>query len=488
MDQTQPTASACPDPDRRFPTASEKKITLFIAILAGFLTPFDTSAVNIALPAIDAEFGMSAVSLSWISTAYLLSTAIFLVPFGKLSDIYGRRKIFLIGISIFTLASFLSPFAPETGILIGMRVLQGIGAAMIFGTCMAILTATFPAGERGKAIGIYIVSPYLGLSLGPLIGGSLTQYLGWRSIFYINVPIGLLAIALICWKLHREQPDCPDEKFDLAGSVIYGLAIIAIMYGISILPETVGFVLVVLGICGIALFASYELHTENPVLEIRLFTKNRVFAFSNITALISYAATFAITFLLSLDLQYTKGLSPQDAGLILIVQPLVQMTFAPISGRLSDRFETRYLASAGMGLVTTGLFLLIFLNEGTPIWYLVICQLILGAGFGIFVSPNSNAIMSSVGHEYYGVASATMSAMRLLGQMISMGCAIMLFALIIGPVQITPQYYPQFTLCMHISFLIFCCLCGAGIIFSLMRGEKHKGAEGRSATLSVHTR
>lgn len=482
MDTIKQTNHSSPNPGGSFVTVSEKKITLFIAILAGFLTPFDTSAVNIALPAIDAEFGMSAVSLSWISTAYLLSTAIFLVPFGKLSDSYGRQKIFLFGIGIFTVASFLSTLASATGILIAMRIVQGIGAAMIFGTCMAILTATFPAGERGKAIGIYIVSPYLGLSLGPLIGGVLTHYLGWRSIFYINVPIGLLAIALICWKCRTEQVDCPNEKFDLTGSVLYGLAIIAIMYGISVLPTATGLTFVAAGIGGIAFFAAYELRTEHPILEIRLFTKNRVFAFSNITALISYAATFAITFLLSLDLQYTKGLSPQDAGLVLIVQPLVQMTFAPVSGRLSDRFEARYLASFGMGLVTLGLFLLVFLNEGTSIWYLVLCQLILGTGFGIFVSPNSNAIMSSVGHEYYGIASATMSAMRLLGQMLSMGCAIMLFALIIGPAQITPEYFPQFTLCMHISFLIFCGLCAAGTIFSLLRGSPGKNTNATVVT------
>lgn len=460
---------ACHIPDTN--SSSEKRVVLFIAVLAGFITPFDGSAVNIALPTIGAEFHMTAIGLSWVATAYLLSSAVFLVPFGKIADIYGRKKIFLYGLAIFSFASLLMTMVTSTEMFIGVRVIQGLGSAMIFGTGAAILTSVFPPGERGKALGIYITAVYLGLSLGPFLGGIMTQYLGWRSIFLVNVPIGIAAVLLILWKLKGEWAECKGEKFDLIGSVIYGIAIIAVMYGFSSLPDFKGAVLIVAGILGVILFALYEMKIPSPVLEIRLLTKNRIFALSNIAALINYSATFAVTFLLSLDLQYTKGFTPEHAGFILISQPVVQALISPISGRLSDRIEPQIVASVGMALTAVGLFFLSFLNETTPLYHLVLILLVLGAGFGLFSSPNTNAIMSSVEKKFYGVASGMNGTMRLLGQMLSMGIAMMIFSLVIGPVEITPEYYPQFILSLHYAFSLFTVLCIIGIFASLARGK-----------------
>ncbi|MFH0966121.1 MAG: MFS transporter [Methanobacteriota archaeon] len=448
-----------------------RRVVLFIAVLAGFITPFDGSAVNIALPVIGAEFSMDAISLSWIATAYLLASAVFLVPFGKIADIYGRKKIFMYGIAIFSISSLLMTMVPSTGMLILIRVLQGIGSAMIFGTGVALLTGIFPPGERGKVLGIYITSVYFGLSVGPFLGGILTDHLGWRSIFMINVPIGILAILLIIWKLNGEWAECQGERFDRIGSVIYGCSLIAVMYGFSLLPTFTGEILIGTGIIlGIA-FAMYESRISFPVLDLHLFSGNRIFLFSNMAALINYSATYAITFLLSLDLQYTKGFTPEHAGFILIAQPVVMAIFSPLSGRLSDRIEPGRVASAGMALTTLGLFLLIFLTDITPVWYVIISLIILGTGFGFFTSPNTNAVMSSVEKRYYGVASGTLATMRLLGQMLSMGFAMMLFAIYIGPVQITPEYYPLFMESLHIAFIFFTILCGIGILFSLVRGN-----------------
>ena len=452
-------------------TDIEKKIVLLIAVLAGFLTPFDGSAVNIALPTIGTEFHMDAISLSWIATAYLLAAALFLVPFGKIADIYGRKKVFLYGIAIFSLASFVMTMVPSTGYFVAIRVVQGLGSAMIFGTGIAILTSVFPPGERGRALGIYITAVYFGLSVGPFLGGVLTQELGWRSIFFVNVPIGIAAIALITTKLRGEWAECAGEPFDIVGSVIYGAALIAVMLGFSVLPDMTGILLIAAGTITFFCFAWYEAKIPFPVLNIGLLTKNQVFAFSNIAALINYSATYSVMFLLSLDLQYTKGFSPEHAGLILVAQPFVQALFSPIAGKLSDRIEPRIVASVGMGLTAAGLFLLIFLTETTPLWYILISIIILGAGFGLFSSPNTNAIMSSVEKKYYGVASGMNGTMRLLGQMLSMGIAMMLFAIIIGPVEITPQYYPQFIASVHVGFIIFTVLCVAGIFFSLIRGK-----------------
>ncbi|TGC09224.1 MFS transporter [Methanolobus halotolerans] len=450
---------------------TEKQIVLLIAILAGFITPFDGSAVNIALPTIGAEFHMDAIALSWVATAYLLSSAVFLVPFGKIADIYGRKKVFLYGITIFTIASLAMTMVPSTETLISIRVVQGLGSAMIFGTGLAIVTSVFPPGERGTALGIYITAVYIGLSSGPFIGGLMTQHLGWRSIFLVNVPIGVSTILLIIWKLKGEWVECSGERFDLTGSVLYGLAVISVMYGLSVLPDLKGVSLMVAGIAGVILFAFYEMQILSPVLDIRLLTRNRVFALSNLSALISYSATFAVTFLLSLDLQYTKGFTPQSAGLILIVQPVVQAMISPIAGRLSDKVEPRLIASAGMGLTATGLFLLIFVTGTTPVWYMMIALLVLGTGFGFFSSPNTNVIMSSVDKRFYGVASGMTGTMRLLGQMLSMGVAMMILAIVTGPVMITPEYYPQFTASLQYAFILFAILCIAGVFASLARGK-----------------
>jgi EmrB/QacA subfamily drug resistance transporter len=454
-----------------------KHIVLSIAILAGFLTPFDGSAVNIALPAMGAEFHMDAIALSWIATAYLLAAALFLVPIGKIADIYGRKRIFLYGIAIFSLASFIMTMVPSTNMLIAVRIIQGFGGAMIFGTSIAILTSVFPPGERGKALGIYITAVYFGLTIGPFLGGILTENLGWRSIFFVNVPIGIITCLLIMWKLEGEWAECDGEHFDLIGSVIYASALVCVMYGFSLVPAITGMVLIAAG-CAIGiLFTLYEMRIPMPVLDMRLLTKNRVFAFSNLAALISYSATFAVTFLLSLDLQYTKDFSPEQAGLILIVQPAVMALVSPLAGRLSDRIDPQIVASTGMMFSAFGLFLLAFLVESTPLWYLLVCLVVLGAGLGMFSSPNTNAIMSSVEKRYYGVASGMNGTMRLLGQMLSMGVAMMLFALLIGRVEITPEYYPQFVTSLHYAFVLFTVLCIFGIAASLKRGKRQAVSE-----------
>lgn len=450
---------------------TEKQIVLMIAILAGFITPFDGSAVNIALPTLGAEFHMDAISLSWIATAYLLSSAIFLVPFGKIADIYGRKKVFLYGITIFSLASLAMTMVPSTEMLIAIRVFQGLGSAMIFGTGVAIVTSVYPPGERGKALGIYITSVYIGLSTGPFLGGIMTQHFGWRSIFFVNVPIGLLAIVLILWKLKGEWAECRGEKFDLTGSLIYGLSVVAVMYGFSLLPEIEGAFLLAAGIIGSIFFILYEKRIRFPVLDMNLLTKNRVFALSNLSALINYSATYAVTFLLSLDLQYTKGFTAEHAGFILIAQPVFQAMVSPLAGRLSDRIEPRLIASTGMALTAIGLFFLTFISEMTPIWYMICILIVLGIGFGLFSSPNTNVIMSSVDKRFYGVASGMNGTMRLLGQMLSMGIAMMIFAVVTGPVEITPEYFPQFVASLHYAFILFTIFCIVGIFMSLVRGK-----------------
>jgi EmrB/QacA subfamily drug resistance transporter len=414
---------------------------------------------------------MNAVFLGWVATAYILASATCLLPFGRLADIYGRKRVLTYGIFIFTIASLLLAFAPSATVLIALRALQGIGGAMIFTTGIAILTSVFPMGERGKALGINAAATYLGLSLGPVLGGLLTQHFGWRSIFLVVVPLGATIIALIFTKLKGEWAEARGERFDLTGSVIYGLALTGIIYGFSLLPAKLGMWLIIIGASGIFAFVQREAKVGSPLLDINLFRKNRGFAFSNLAVLLNYSAAYAVSFLLSLYLQYIKGLSPQSAGLTLVAMPAVQAGFSPVAGRLSDRIEPRILASVGMGLIAIGLSLFIFLGENTSLGFIIASLILIGFGFGFFASPNTNAIMSSVDQRFYGVASATLATMRQVGMSFSMGIAMLLFAIYIGRVEIIPQYYPLFLSSTKIAFIIFTALCSGGIFASLVRGK-----------------
>ena len=453
-----------------FDTAT-KRSALLVFTLSSFLTPFMGSSVNIALPAMGNDFAIDAVLLSWVATAYLLTAAMFLVPLGRLADIRGRRKIYIVGISTYTLFSFLCGISDSATSLILARIFQGVGSAMIFGTGIAILTSVFPANERGRVLGITVAAVYAGLSAGPFIGGLLTEYFGWRSVFLSNVPVGLLIIVVVFWKLKGEWAEAKGERFDLTGSIIYSASLVPIMYGFSLLPELTGLWLLIIGIFGIVLFVRWELRVDHPVFNMKLLKENRVFRFSSIAALLNYAATHAVTFLLSLYLQYIKGYGAEAAGIILVSQPIIMAAASPFAGRLSDKIEPRVIASIGMALVVVGLIMLVFMNQGSPVGFLIASLIVLGLGFGLFSSPNMNAIMGSVERKSYGVASGTVGTMRLLGQMFSMGIATLIFAVYIGRIQITPETHDQFLTAARVAFVVFAALCFVGIFASLARGK-----------------
>jgi len=448
-----------------------KIIALLVASIASFFTPFMGTSVNIALPTIGATFGADAIMLNWVVNGFLLAAAIFSVPFGRLCDIHGRKKIFTYGIIVFTIGSTLCALAPSAQALIIFRVLQGIGTAMIFVTALAMVTSVFPPKERGKAIGINVAAVYIGLSLGPVLGGLITQYLGWRALFALMIPFGILVILLVVWKLKAEWIESAGEKFDYIGSIFYSIGLFFIMYGFSEINTLMGAAMLMVGLGLMLVFFRWELKTESPVFNVRLFTENVTFTFSSVAALINYSATFAVTLLLSYYLQYIKALDPQSAGLVLVAQPLVMVVVAPLAGRLSDSYDARILATAGMTIVTLGLASLTFLNLATPIWLIIISLGLLGLGFGLFSSPNTNVIMGSVQRRFYGVASATVSTMRLVGQTMSIGIATLIFAVMLGRVQISPEHYSTLLSSIHTCFIIFSVICAVGIYASWKRGD-----------------
>lgn len=448
-----------------------KRSVLVVTAFAAFLTPFLSSAINLALPAISRDFNTSALQLGWIASSFILSSAIFLLPFGRLADIHGRKKVFTIGIMLFTFSSFLILFSWSFVSLLVFRIFQGISGAMIFGTSLAILTSVFGPGERGKAMGINITAVYTGLSSGPVIGGLLTQYFGWRSIFAFLIPVGVISLYLIFRKMNTEWSEAKGEKFDWRGSVIYGISLASFIYGFSKLPSNAGWIFLGTGFLLGIFFILFEKNISNPVFDIQLVLRNKVFAFSGIAALIHYSATSATGFFLSLYLQYIKGFDARTSGLIMISQPLMMALLSSSAGKLSDKYNPGIIASYGMGMTATGLILLCFVDSNSPVYLIIGLLILMGTGFAMFSSPNSNAIMSSVEKRHLGVASSVVGTMRMIGQMLSMGIAMMLISLYMGQKPIAQETYPQFIAGMRTGFIIFSGLCIIGIFASLARNN-----------------
>jgi len=448
-----------------------RNLILAVVVVSSFITPFLGSSVNIALPVMGQYFSMTAVQLSWVAMSFLLSSAVFLVPLGRLADLVGRVKIFVYGTLIVSVSSFLCAWSVTTELLIASRVLQSIGSAMMFGTNMAIITSVFPPNQRGKAIGINVTAVYLGLSLAPLLGGFLTQSLGWKSIFWISGGLGLLVGLTALMLLRIRTAERGPEPFDMRGALLYVVAMSLFMFGLSRLPDFSAIILTLIGGILLLAFGWIELRTASPVFNMHLLLKNRVFGLSNLAALINYATTFAVTFILSLYLQYIIGLSPRDAGMLLVVQPGLMAIVASFSGKLSDRIQPGRIASAGMVVITAGLVLLLFLKEDTSTVYLITSLFLMGTGFGLFSSPNTNAIMSSVDKPQLGTASATVATMRLTGQMVSMALATLVIHIYIGQAQITPQNHDLFLKTIPVIFGIFISLNLVGIWASLARNS-----------------
>ncbi|MBP2654797.1 MAG: major facilitator superfamily 1 [Firmicutes bacterium] len=446
---------------------SMDKIVLIIVMVTSFVTPFSASAVTIALPTIGAEFQADAVRLSWIIGVFLLATAACLLPFGRLSDIVGRKRVFAVGVALFTLSSFLSGFSWSMMTLILFRVVQGIASAMIFSTGMAIVSLVYPAETRGKAMGYIAAAVYIGLSLGPVLGGLLNYYVGWRSIFYFTALLSGFATLLTIWQLKGEWISDKGEKFDKIGSLGYMIALIFMLYGLSEITRASWAKYVMgAGVCLLLVFLYYQWTQESPLFPIRLFFNNQVFAFSNLAAMINYSATFAISFLLSLYLQVIMGYDSQISGIILLVQPLIMAFVSPFAGSLSDRIEPAIISSCGMGLSTMGLAYFIFITTETSLWMIIADLALIGFGFALFSSPNNNAIMGSVEKKFLGAAASALGTMRLIGQALSMAIVTLLLSGNAG-MSSDGQLVQDF----HLAFIIFTIICGIGVFPSLVRGK-----------------
>lgn len=441
-----------------------------VSVITSLMTAFMGSALNLSIPHMGDYFGASATTVSWIITGYMLSIASMSVPFGKLADTTGRRRIFLMGIMGFTLSCGLATVAWEIWFILILRVIQGISAAMIFATNTAILLSIFPPGERGKVLGNLTAGVYVGLSAGPVIGGMLNHYLGWQSIFLVSCVMGTVAFIIAFRHLPKQEKLEVEKKHDVLGNILYIAMILCVMVGFSgISTVKYSWVLLILGAMLTGAFVLVELRATNPVIQVRIFRKNPVYTLSNLTALMNYSATFAIGYLGSLYLQLIMGYTSRAAGLILIAQPVVMAILSPVAGRWSDRIAPYKLASLGMVFCAVGLVIFAFVGAHWPLWVIVMALLVTGMGFALFSSPNTNAVMSCVKRENYGIASSILTTMRSLGQSSGMAVVtlIMGFSMKNTPLSEAP---PEVLLeTMHIGFFVFTGLCIAGIFMSLKR-------------------
>lgn len=453
-----------------------RRAVITVVVITAFITTFTGSALNLSIPDIGSQFGASAGRMGWLVSGYTLSVAAFSVPFGRLADITSRRNVLIAGIALFVACCIAALLSGSMAMLLISRVMQGVGAAMIFSTNTAVLISAFPGEQRGRALGYSLASTYVGLSAGPVIGGALNHNFGWRSIFVFIGILGVVALAAALMKLpaeKRTEPHAPGagrRSFDAAGNVIYMISIFLLMYGLSEAGN--GAVYIAVAAAGAAagiIFVSHEMKSADPVVDIRLFRENKGYAFSNLSALLNYGATFAISYLISIYLQVVMGYSSQTAGLIMIFQPLIMALLSPVAGRLSDRFSPFRMSSLGMALCAAGTFMFIFTGLQTHLVFIIAALVVTGLGFAMFSSPNTNAVMSCVEKEDYGVASSILATMRSIGHTFSMVIVTITVTVLASDMALADVPADVLIKVIRVSFIVFTVICIAGVFISLKR-------------------
>ena len=406
----------------------EIKWWVLIAIGTGsFMAALDGSVVNIILPVLRNFFKSDVASIEWVVTVYLLVISGLLLTFGRLGDLIGHRSVYVWGFSIFILGSMLCGTAWSSTFLVIFRGMQAIGGAMLASNSPAIVTGNFPAEQRGRAFGLVSTMTYLGLTVGPSLGGWLTQTFGWRTVFFINVPVGMLALILSLHFIPKDSPAEGSQRFDVPGAVVFLACLTALMLGLNkgadwgwSSPAVVG--LLVGALLLLAFFIWIELRTTAPMLDLSLF-RIPLFSTSTASAVLNYICIYSLIFLMPFYLIQGRGLNPSEAGLLLTAQPVIMAITAPISGAFSDKFGSRKPGMIGMGILAVGLFFLSRIGVGTGLWLVALSLAISGAGTGIFISPNTSALMGSAPKSRQGIASGVQAEARSFGMVLGIGLA-----------------------------------------------------------------
>lgn len=443
-------------------------ITLLIAIITSFAGTFAASAINLTIPAVSAEFRSGSELTGWIITGFLLGNVVFSVPFGRIADLTGRKRVLAVGVAIFAATSLACVFANSTWVLVVLRIVQGLGGAMFASTNVAIMVDAYPPHKRGKALGLAIASAYIGLSVGAPIGGALNNYFGWRSVFIVMALMSTISLIMVLLKLPNDSKKAVRESFDATGSLMYIITSTFVLSGISMLAghHWAG-TLILTGLLIGVVFVRHEWKRENPVLDVRLLASNKNYAFSNIATFLNYAFIAGLTYYLSIYLQLVLGLNSMISGAIMMGQPLFQAIVSPYAGKLSDRVSPFKVSTAGMAICAVGLFGFCFISENTSLAYVIAILIVIGTGFGVFSSSNSNAIMSCVGPKDYGAANSFQITMRNMGQTVSLCIVTSIITAYIGDKAFTDAPVLGLVLSMRTGFIIFTVLCIIGIFFSM---------------------
>jgi EmrB/QacA subfamily drug resistance transporter len=439
--------------------------------ISTFCVSITMSAVNIAVPAIALDFNANAILVSWVPTAFLLSNAIFLIPAGRAADIYGRKKIFLIGMSIFCLSCLMAVLAPNIEILLITRLLQGFGGALAFATGLAIIMSIFTSENRGSAIGFAAGTLYFGLSCGPVVGGWFTEHFSWRIVFLFPLVLGTISIVMIIFRLKGEWKNDRPGKIDWLGGIIFAVATSCLFIGISFVPSMQAIFLFGIGALFMMIFIYQQTQSDYPLIHFKAIIENRMFSRSLMGNLCIYWSNYPFIFLFSLYLQFIRGMSPADAGQIMVLQPLTMAIVAPIAGRLSDQFEPRIIATTGCLIMTFAYIILQWLDVTTSIIIICIAMVIQGLGFGLFTTPNNNAALSSLDKTRYGIGTALLNFSRVSGNMMGTAMVLLLVSLFIGRVEITPQQYPALFNVVSIALGVSFFMTLSGAYFSHSRGN-----------------
>ncbi len=442
-------------------------IVIAVSFITSFFAVFLSNGIIIGVPAIAQEFAMNNVIQNWVPTIFFLVVAVFTVPAGQISGKFGVKKTLLAGVVLYLLASVGACLSFSTETFLVFRILQGAGVAFLNVSAMAMVVQAVKPQNRGKALGFTVTGVYLATSLSPVICGFLVQNLGWRSMFYFVIPFLVLCIILMVLKIPGEWKTYEKDKIDKTGSILYGIGILAFIYGFTTLTTTNGLLITIIGIVMLIIFGAYELRQKSPVFNMNLF-KNKKFTSSNIAALCSYIAVMVITTILNYHFQYVRGWNAQMSGLILIITPIIMAIMAPNAGKLSDRIHPQKLAAIGMAIATVAMLILTFLTRDTPLYLVVVAMILQGFGMGLFSSPNMNAIMSSVPPKDAPTASASQATMRTIGQTMSLGLLTLVFAWVMGSLELAPQYASMIVQASQTICLICTVACVLAVFASLV--------------------
>lgn len=444
-----------------------------------FMSTLDSSIVNVALPTLSTQLHSDLSVVQWVVTAYLLTISSLLPVFGRVADLIGRKKVFSFGFILFTLGSILCGLSTNIWFLVGTRIIQAIGASMLMSNSSAIITANFPPQERGRALGLIGTVVALGNLSGPAIGGLLIGFTSWRSIFYVNLPIGIMGYLAAQMVLPDDQPQGGNEKFDILGAILFTCGMVSLLFALNNGQDwgwtsIVILLGLVLGISLLGLFLRWEMKVSHPMIDLSLF-RNRPFLMGNLSGFISFVVLFMNTMLMPFYLQHILNYQPSQVGLMMSAFPIVMAFVAPISGHISDRIGPVILTTSGLTIIALGLLYLTTVSAASTVWQILPGPLLMGLGSGLFQSPNNSSVMSSVPKTKLGLAGGLNALVRNLGMVVGIAVSVTLFenrqaAALHGILHVTPvQQTSAFLSAYHTVLFIGFALALLGVIISLNR-------------------